>query len=178
MLCLRCGASPPAGSKYCPQCNALLLQAAPQEPRAGLSLEEGREYPVPQERFLTHNLNVLHDLLYHNLEEVPGYLSELRGLLEEFAGQAVPQLLELLLVEEQADPEGSFVPEVRYLMVRGVDLFREGLDRLEGALSPLDEAEAESAFETLSQGNDHLCGGLLKVEERQQELLRRVERAP
>lgn len=178
MLCLRCGASPPAGSKYCPQCNALLLQSAPEEPRTGLSLEEGREYPVMQERFLTHNLNVLHDLLYTHLEEVPAYLAELRGLLEEFAGQAVPQLLELLLVEEQADPQASFPPEVRYLMVRGVDLFREGLDRLEAALSPLDETAAESAFETLQQGNDHLCSGLLKVEERQQQLLRRVERAP
>ncbi len=174
MLCVRCGAENPAGSKYCGGCQALLPQGVPGPPQVGgLEISEDRTYVLPQERFLSRHLNELYDLLAELLEtgegeeEVRRHLAMLRAAYDNFTQRAVPNLFEMLLHEEQAQPDNEFPGQVRYLVNTGVDLFGRGLDGLDDARSP--EA-VEAAFEILQQGNDNLCQSFLMVEQRKAEL--------
>lgn len=178
MLCVRCGAENPVGSKYCGQCQAVLLQSEPSPQVGGLEISENQSYVVPQERFLSRHLNELYDLLAELLETggpVPAVaekLAFLRAAYQDFTEQAVPGLYEMLLHDEQARPGHEFPGQVRYLVNSGVDLFGQGLARLDEALEPLQPEAVELAFETLQQGNDNLCLSFVMVEERKAELER------
>lgn len=176
MLCVRCGAQNPAGSKYCAGCQAVLLAVPQPASLGGLEISEGTAYVLPQERFLSRNLNELYELLAELLETGAGeelvreHLQLLRAAFTEFTERAVPGLFEMLLHEEQARPEHEFPGQVRYLVNTGVDLFGRGLGELERALDPVRPAELETAFETLQQGNDNLCLSFVLVEQRKTEL--------
>lgn len=178
MLCVRCGADNPAGSKYCSQCQAVLIQSGPSPAVGGLEISETQSYVVPQERFLSRHLNELYELLAELLESGAGEaavgekLTLLREAYQDFTERAVPGLFDMLLHDEQVWPGHEFPGQVRYLVNSGVDLFGQGLAGLEQALDPLRPEAVEAAFETLQQGNDNLCLSFVMVEERKAELER------
>lgn len=171
MLCIRCGAANQPSARYCQACQAVLPQQAPtgEAPR-GIEISEERHYVVPEERFLSRNLNLLHDLLLEFLETgegqeaVQAHLNTIKAAFERFTQQAVPQLHDLLMHEDQ---ESDFPGQVRYLVARGTDLFGQGLVDLEAAT---DETALEAAFERLQQGNDNLCQSFVLVDERKRQL--------
>lgn len=173
MLCIRCGAENQPSTKYCQGCQALLPQQAPTgDPPKGIEISEDRQYVVPEERFLTRNLNVLHDLLAEFLDTGEGkdlvqqHLETIKAAYRRFTEQAVPQLHDLLMHEDQ---DSDFPGQVRYLVARGTDLFGQGLADLETAT---DEAMLEAAFERLQQGNDNLCQSFVMLDQRKKQLER------
>lgn len=163
MICIRCGHTNPGGMNFCQKCNAHLAKIPGMSGVASsIELEEGRTYLTPHRSYPTEYLYNLtcraYDYIHMGASGDP--LLEayeiVRTRLEDFENNGMPRLIEGFEYEKQELPNDEYAVQMIYLLNKGVAMYHEGFDMMDGFIKSGEEKELIEAVTRLQEANDYL----------------------
>lgn len=161
--CLQCTKSSPPGARLCAFCSARLpiLFVDPTPSLLNFS-DQQEQYPMPETRYQTELMAKLGwavtDFLAGTLDgdEFDGVLDELHLAFASFEKQS-GELTALLREEMEKEPDDGLISSAHFSATRGLELFKEGLEKLEEALDADEDEKIMSAARLICDGNDRLA---------------------
>jgi hypothetical protein len=166
MICIRCGHANHDSNNYCEKCNAHLPKMAGQGAPGGdsiLSVEEGYTYITPQKHYQTEYIVNLTDRASEYLNE--GASGEplleayniVKARWEELEQNQLPDMFEGLKSLSSQQPEDTYPKQMKYLLHKGANIFREGIEQFESFIQTGSTDTLTEACHKLVEGNDYFC---------------------
>jgi hypothetical protein len=134
MLCVKCGQDNPPGTKYCENCNAIIMGTLPESTTTSVvDVEEGQSYLTPEKDYectwLAEFMFIVHQYLdgKADMEEVIDVYESLVKLYESYDGEKLPDFLNELDTHRHTELGKEHSRQLTYLMTKGFQLMNEGL---------------------------------------------------